>query len=156
MLNPIKHLKSILLIWLVLELLAFYGVAKLIGVLYAILLLLLLMFIGIFQFRRTGIARFKNMQEQLQKGQAIKPGKLPSISALISGILLVIPGFITAIIGLVLLIPRTNQWLLSWLMMKAMAGVATKTHTKKPDAGRVIDADDNTNGHEDDHYTHRD
>ena len=140
-----KYIKSILIAWLILELMVFYGVAKLTGIFYALLLLLLLMALGMFLFRRAGLSRFKTMQEQLQRGQPLDSQNMPSVSRLISGLLLVIPGFITSIIGLLLLIPQINRWLVNLIFKKALLRASPHQGTGPRASGRIIDLDTATN-----------
>jgi|GEM_PF-1406291 len=140
--KKIKHkLKILFFVWLIAELLAFYAVAKMIGILYTIVLLLLLMIGGMILLRKAGFDRFKTMQEKLNTGQPLDPAKMPNVTKIFSGLLLVIPGFISSLIGLALLIPNVSRGLFNWFIRWATRRPSTKTAEKNTSTGRVIDSD---------------
>ena len=82
---------------------------KTIGVLPTIMLIIITGVLGTYLAKQQGLAIIRNVQESLQRG--IMPGDalLDGICILIGGILLLTPGFVTDIIGILLLAPPTRK-----------------------------------------------
>ncbi len=144
------------LLWFVLELFAFFCVAEWIGFGWAILLLLLPMVFGGAIMRWQGMHLIRKMQRMQQAGQLahLGMGVLDGIAMAFAGILLIIPGFITTVIALLLLIPPFRMILMKPLWNKALrkfsAKAANTPHftqpshaetpkTPKTPSGRIID-----------------
>jgi UPF0716 protein FxsA len=65
--------------------------------------------IGAYLMKREGLRTIRNAQEQLRNGQIPGNSVLDGICILVGGILLVTPGFITDIAGLLLFFPPTRK-----------------------------------------------
>jgi UPF0716 protein FxsA len=92
------------------ELLAFLLVAWVIGFFPAIGLMLLTSLAGIFALRRLSggqLAQFRRVLRERQVGEAAVQGGGPLVA--LGGILLVLPGFITDLAGLGLLVPPLRR-----------------------------------------------
>lgn len=115
------------------EIACFVAVAGAIGVAKAVLLLLLCSILGGLMLKRVCVAQFAALRYQFIGGE--RPPAAFDVSALTSvgaAILLLVPGYITAVMGLALLVVPT-RWL--WLPFgKAWQGAARK-------APSVIDLD---------------
>ncbi len=98
----------LLILWPIAELFAAVEVARAIGVLETIVLLILSWPIGIWAIRRQGAAAWRRLTMTLAERRA--PGRelLDGALVLIGGLLLVVPGFLTDIVGLVLLFGPTR------------------------------------------------
>ena len=81
---------------------------NLIGVWPTIGLLLFTGVLGAYLAKRQGLETIKRAQEQLQYGQMPGEAILDGIRILAGGILLLTPGFISDILGLLLLIPPSK------------------------------------------------
>jgi UPF0716 protein FxsA len=93
------------------ELLAFILVAALIGWLWAIVLLVATSFVGILLLRRSGRDDLDRMRAALaQDGIRALHLETPGVAAVLGGILLIMPGFITDLLGAGLLLPRLRRW----------------------------------------------
>jgi len=110
--------RGFVIIWIVLELLVFVGVAKLIGVFPAILLIILSMIIGGAVMRIAGFNVAMRAQEKAARGEAPTSEMLQSAAIVMGGLFMMIPGFITSVIGLLLLIPVCREGLARWLLKK--------------------------------------
>jgi UPF0716 protein FxsA len=109
----IKLIAIGLLAWPAVEIVAFVCVAAAVGFANAVLLLLLMSFAGLFvlrhfsgdvtRFRAAGAAGIAAAAPLDRAGMA--PG--------LGGILLLIPGFVTSMLGLVMLFPVSRRWLLA-------------------------------------------
>lgn len=93
------------------EIAAFVLVASAIGVGSALLLLLVTSVAGAILLRRTGRKQWIRVSEAMNRGgMAAIELKGADVAAWIAGILLVVPGFITSILGLLLLLPGVPEW----------------------------------------------
>src|SRR3954447_19906426 len=94
------------------EIAVFLSVALAIGWLWTICLFLATTALGFAILRRSGrndVARFRNAYAQ--GGVRAIHLDSPGLGPIVSGILLVFPGFITDVLGLLLLLPPLRRWL---------------------------------------------
>ncbi len=98
----------LLVAWPVVELFVAIKVAESIGVLLTVLLLVIGWPLGIWLVRAEGRAAWRRLSEAVRAGRA--PGREVADGALImaGGSLLIIPGFITDVLGLLLLLAPTR------------------------------------------------
>ena len=98
----------LLILWPVAELFVAIKVAEAIGVLAMLALLVVSWPIGIWAIRSQGRAVMRRMSTAINEGRA--PGRevLNGALVLLGGALLIVPGFITDVFGLVLLLPPTR------------------------------------------------
>ncbi len=87
------------------ELAVLVEVAKQIGVLPAIVLLLVVSACGPWLVRRAGFATWRRLQERVRRSEV--PGRelVDGALLLVAGVLITVPGFITDAVGLLLLLP---------------------------------------------------
>lgn len=90
------------------ELWVIVQVAEGIGVLNAIGLLLLVSIAGAWLLKQQGMATWRRLQATLQRGEMPTNEVTDGAMILFGGALLLTPGFLTDIVGLVLLIPPTR------------------------------------------------
>ncbi|QED48904.1 FxsA family protein [Cytobacillus dafuensis] len=81
---------------------------KIIGVWPTIALILFTGFLGAYLAKKQGLETIRRVNEQLQNGQMPGDAILDGICILIGGILLLTPGFITDITGLLMLTSPTK------------------------------------------------
>jgi UPF0716 protein FxsA len=98
----------LLILWPVLELIVAIQVAHLIGVLDTIVLLILTWPIGSWALRSQGRAAWQRLSVAVSQGRRPAREVLDGALILAGGLLLIIPGFITDVIGAVLLLPPTR------------------------------------------------
>lgn len=93
------------LVLLVAELIVLVEVAKAIGVLNAIGLLIIVSLVGAALVKRAGLGILRRIDQQLEANQV--PGRelVDGFLVLVAGVLMFVPGFITAAVGLLLLLP---------------------------------------------------
>ena len=160
-----------ILIWIIFEVLIFIAIAKWLGIWVAILLVVIPMIIGGIMLRSVGMNNPQNMQKMQMK---MMSGGNPMLSMMkmmglmMGGVLLLIPGFITTFLAILLLLPFTRMSVATWLMKRRSlqsafaskmqgnpfqaAGFGQAANQKpkkadKPDSkakskGRTIDADE--------------
>lgn len=96
---------------------------RLLGGWQTLLLLLLMAVAGIYMAKREGTFIWREMSDDLSQGRLPAGKLLDGICVMIGGILLVVPGFLTDIVGLILLLPLTRplaKRLLLWILQERM------------------------------------
>lgn len=87
------------------EIYALIKVGSWLGVLPTIALLLLVSALGAVLVKREGLRVLRRMQEQVMAGNMPSNELLDGVCLLLAGLLLVVPGFVTDAVGLILLLP---------------------------------------------------
>ncbi|WP_145577525.1 FxsA family protein [Yersinia alsatica] len=98
------------------EISIFIKVAAVLGVLITLLLVILSSCVGISLVRNQGIKTFMQMQQKLAAGESPAAEMVKSVSLVLAGFLLLIPGFFTDFLGLLLLLPPIQKSLTLKLM----------------------------------------
>ena len=91
------------LVWI--EISLFIQVAHVMGVLMTMLLVIFTSCIGISLVKNQGMKNFMLMQQKLNAGESSAAEMIKSVSLVLAGFLLLLPGFFTDFIGLLLLLP---------------------------------------------------
>jgi UPF0716 protein FxsA len=130
----------LLLLWPVAELLVIVKVAEAIGILLTLVLLFAGWPLGMLAIRSEGRAVWRRMAAALEHGRV--PGRevLDGALVLIGGTLLMIPGFITDAIGILLLLPPFRIPLRHLLARNFRSPVVTQT-IRFTSRGRDYDVD---------------
>ncbi len=98
------------------EISIFIKVAAVLGVFVTLLLVILSSCVGISLVRNQGIKTFIQMQQKLAAGESPAAEMVKSVSLILAGFLLLIPGFFTDFLGLLLLLPPIQKSLTLKLM----------------------------------------
>ncbi len=105
------------------ELFVLIQVGQLIGAWYTIGILVLVSVAGTFLVKREGLGVLRRAQAQLRAGQVPGAELVDGVMILVGGALLVTPGFLTDILGILLLLPPVRGVLravaLRWLARRA-------------------------------------
>jgi UPF0716 protein FxsA len=123
-----------------------------IGALPTILLLILSGMFGMFLLRHQGLVTLAKFQRDMQAGQRPAQSLLEGTLMLFSGLLFIIPGFFSDILGLLLLLPPTRYLLVKALLKRGMVSASATgfqyTQTSRSAStdieGEVIRRDDST------------
>jgi UPF0716 protein FxsA len=83
--------------------------------------------LGAWVARREGVRVLREWQAAVVRGEMPREGVTSSLLVLVGGVLLIAPGFLTDILGLLLLIPPTRRLVASWLA--AWAQKRLEAHT---------------------------
>ena len=100
-----------------------------IGTLPTIALLLLVPFFGVRVVKREGLGALRRLQQAVANRELPGPPLLDAAIILVAGICLMVPGFITDAIGLLLLVPPVRRFFraaLRWLLFRRVAGTTIK------------------------------
>jgi UPF0716 protein FxsA len=150
-----------LVVTLVAEVVVFVIVGKLIGFGFAVLILLALMVLGAVLLRQEGLRAWRRYQSVAAAGERPGPHLTRSLVGLLGALFLLMPGFITAVLGLALFVPpiRTlasrgltvlaGRQLASAAMgdlfgprlVKVRAGRPTRANTNRAGAGVTTDTE---------------
>lgn len=98
-----------ILLLAVVEIAVFVLVAKLIGWLVAFLLLVLLSFAGMVVLAREGRRGWRRVREAARGGGPVGRQAAEGIAGAVGGLLLFIPGFLTGVVGALLLLPPVRR-----------------------------------------------
>lgn len=129
--------------YILLEIAVFILVGDAIGVLPTLGLILLSGFVGVVLMRVQGFGVIARMRSEQAAGHV--PGRevLHGFMILLAGILLLLPGFVTDIIGLLLFVPAVRDG--AWNLIKNRLTVVTNVRGfrgRRAPADRVLDLDD--------------
>ncbi len=106
----------------ILEIVGFIQVGDWIGAGPTIGLLLLSAMLGVFLVRHRGLASLTRAQTAAAQGQAPIGAVLDGFCEVAAGILLIIPGFLSDLFGLILLIRPLRRVVGRWLLARMAAG----------------------------------
>ncbi len=113
----------------VLELYLLIKVGRLIGAWETVAILLAVSFAGAWLVRHQGFSILSRIQGELAFGRLPAAELLDGFLVLVGGILLLTPGFLTDLLGLVFLVPAgrylLKQYLQRWLERRLSKGVIT-------------------------------
>lgn len=134
-------IKSLFFLLPLLEIAGFIFVGSWIGVLPTLLLIVFTTLIGLLVLRTQGFVILMQMQRKLNAGEHPSTEVFHGVLLMFAGFLLFLPGFITDIVGLFLLIPPIRSLILHWLVKVGVVLPGPKT-------GRTIEGEWR---HEDNH-----
>jgi UPF0716 protein FxsA len=119
----VLYLIAALLLLPIVELWAFVAVAGAIGLGWAVLLMVALSVLGVVLIRSEGLAVWRRANNELAAGRMPARSIVDGAMVLLGGCLLIVPGFVTAAVGLLLLLPPTRAALrplvLRWMGRRA-------------------------------------
>lgn len=92
------------------EIATFIIVGNWLGVINTLLLILLTSIVGIYVAKKQGVQSFQNMNQSIANGNPPGDAMIDTFLIFIGGILLLIPGFLTDLLGFSLLFPITRRW----------------------------------------------
>lgn len=100
------------------EAVIFVHVASAIGVLTTLFLVVLTSCIGVSLVKNQGVKNIASMQKKLAMGEVPAAEMVKSVSLILAGILLLLPGFFTDFLGLLLLLPPLQSVLVTKLISR--------------------------------------
>ena len=105
----------------ILEMVVLIKVGGVIGALNAVGLVIVSALAGIEVMRRQGFRNALTLREKMAAGELPAVEVVESLAIMLGGVLMIIPGFITDLSGIFLLIPPVRQLLINrWLKMNKM------------------------------------
>jgi UPF0716 protein FxsA len=117
----------LLILWPVAEVFVVIKVAEAIGALDTIVLLILGWPLGVWALRTEGAAAWRRLTAAVAARRTPTKEVLDGVLILLGGLLLIIPGFITDALGIVLLLPPTRVAARTLLARNLQSRVVTRT-----------------------------
>jgi UPF0716 protein FxsA len=129
------------------ELYVLMSVGDSIGAGNTILLVIVTAFIGSYLLKQQGLSTLQKVQNSAAQGNNPSFEMLEGVVIMVSGVLLLTPGFITDSIGLLGLMPWSRGFFLTHFLHKNAARVFTTDNTQKPrQKQKTMDGDDTIEG----------
>ncbi len=113
-----KYLFLVFLLVPILEIYLLIQVGSVIGALWTVTLVVLTAFVGAYLLRLQGFATLQRARESLARGELPAGSLLEGAILLVSGALLLTPGFFTDAVGFICLVPAARQRVAAWLMSR--------------------------------------
>jgi UPF0716 protein FxsA len=121
-----RYLAILIIVMPIIEIYLFMQMGNWIGYLPSVGLLVLMALLGTYLLRTQSVQTFQQLQQTLRQGDLPTATLLEAILLLLSGVLLLAPGFFTDILGFLCLLPPTRRFLvviiihyiLPWLMRR--------------------------------------
>jgi UPF0716 protein FxsA len=111
------------------ELGVFVEVGRWIGYWPALGILIGVSVLGVWIVKRQGTGVLRRMRAQLAAGQVPTLELIDGVLLLAAGVLLILPGFVSDLVGLVLLVPVARRVPGGWIRRRAVVRVATGVGT---------------------------
>ncbi|MWP47908.1 FxsA family protein [Gilliamella sp. Pas-s27] len=108
----------IFFVYVYFEISFFIVVANSIGVFLSLVCIIATSILGFSLVKTQGVKNFSIMKQKIANNQNPKDEIIKSVALLFSGFLLLIPGFLTDILGAVLLIPNVQEHIVRFLVRK--------------------------------------
>lgn len=103
-------------LYVYIEISIFIQVAHVFGVLMSLILIIFTSVIGMSLVRNQGFKNLLLMQKKMQAGESPAAEMVKSVSLILAGLLLLLPGFFTDFLGLLVLLPPVQKLLTLRLM----------------------------------------
>ena len=136
-----KYFLLIFLLLPIIEIYFFVQIGNEIGAVYTILFTLLTAFTGLATIKYQGVSSFIQARQSLSNTSNPGIEILSNLALLFSGILLLIPGFFTDFLGIILLFPMIRVFLIKFLVKKAFSGFKKKSNPNPNTNKDYIDID---------------
>ena len=115
------------------EIATFVWVGSRIGVGMTLLLVVIGVVVGLWLVRRQGFATAGRVQAMIARGESPAQGMLEGMALLAAGLLFVLPGFVTDIAAVLLLIPPLRRWVIRLYLKRAGVDTTVTYHPPSPD-----------------------
>lgn len=100
------------------EVSCFIAVANTIGVFLALICIIATSILGFSLVKTQGLKNLSIMQQKIANNQSPKNELIKSVALLFAGFFLLIPGFLTDILGAILLIPNVQEHIVKFIVRK--------------------------------------
>lgn len=143
---------SVLLAWPLAEIAGFVVVGRALGLWWTLGLVIMTGLLGVFLMRQQGLHLLKKLSRESQQGQVPASSVIDGAMIVVAGILLLLPGFVTDIVGIALFIPFVRRFLWSMIGKRVVVvGTRGRGGFSRPSggpretsntAGKVVDLDE--------------
>ncbi|OCG75012.1 FxsA family protein [Gilliamella sp. Occ4-3] len=105
-------------IYVYFEISVFIAVANSIGIFLALICIIATSILGFSLVKTQGLKNLSIMQQKIANNQSYKNEVIRSVALLFAGFFLLIPGFLTDILGAILLIPHVQDHIVEFIVRK--------------------------------------
>jgi len=126
--NPLKILIILFISIPVIEIYLLIKVGSVIGAIPTILMIIATAILGATLLRMQGISTYQRVQSTMQRGEIPAIEMMEGLILLVSGALLLTPGFFTDAIGFVALIPPARRAFIVWALKHSNIMQSTQFH----------------------------
>lgn len=123
------------------EIAVFIWVGEILGVLPTILLTILTAMAGTIMLRHQGLSLLTRMQQELDGGRAPGNEVMQGAMIVLASILLLIPGFVTDVIGLLLFVPPVREALAQFIIARSNVVIMDGGSVRRGGGDPVVDLD---------------
>ncbi|WP_051228608.1 FxsA family protein [Pleomorphomonas oryzae] len=134
------YLPFLLIAWPIAEIATLIWVGGHLGVINTVGLVLLAAFGGLALFRYIGFGLLRRVQTELSAGRMPTGTLLEGLIVLIAGVLLILPGFLSDVLALLLLFAPVRRLIIA--AIAARLTVSTASSGRRPSTDGVVDLDD--------------
>ena len=134
-----RKIKNLLLITLVIDLLILIKLGNWIGFLDVIILVISTSILGVYWAKLEGMKVISNLNSNLQVGSMPTDKIIDSVLIFAGGILLLIPGILTDLIALCLIISFTRKLFRKYVKSQIKSTIETKVQKSSVKIDNVID-----------------
>jgi UPF0716 protein FxsA len=114
---PLALIPLLLLLLPAIEIAVFIYVGQAIGVGKVLALVFLSAILGALLVRHQGLSALRTINRDIRQGQPPAQGLVDGVMIVIGGILLIIPGFVSDVVGLLLMVPPVRRGL--WSLIRS-------------------------------------
>ena len=114
--SPLKLLIALFITIPIIEIFLLIKVGSIIGAIPTILIIILTAVTGVYLLKAQGISTLNRVQGSLQRGEIPAIEMMEGLVLLISGALLLTPGFFTDALGFMALVPPIRQAFVVWAL----------------------------------------
>ncbi|WP_175868426.1 FxsA family protein [Bartonella gabonensis] len=122
---------------LLIEIAGFIFVGQEIGILATLSLVVLTTIGGVILLRIQGISLLKNIQSEFIQGRTLENNIIDNAFIMFSAILLIFPGFVTDLLGILLLIKPIRS--ITWHFFSSFKNTMNPNTKRKNDSEKIID-----------------
>jgi UPF0716 protein FxsA len=138
--KPVSIIKFLFFIWPLAEIAVLIWVGGLIGVGWTLLLIIASSMLGVALMRNHGFKAMREFSQNARMGRAEPSDVFEGSFIFIGGFLLIIPGFITSVIGLLCIIPIIRRAIAKWMIL-AIAQKNVSTTSRRVIEGKFKEKD---------------
>lgn len=135
------YLPLLLIAWPIAEIATLVWVGGYLGVINTVGLVLLAAFGGLALFRYTGFGLLRRVQTELSAGRMPTGTLLEGLVVLIAGILLILPGFLSDVLALLLLFAPVRRLIIAVVASRLTVSTATSSNRRPMEDG-IVDLDE--------------
>lgn len=112
------YLLLILFVYVYIEISIFVAIANTIGVFLALICIITTSIIGLSIIKSQGLKNFTLLQKKMSNNENPTNELIKNVSLLIAGFLFLIPGFLTDFLGIMLLLPFVQHYIIKKIIPK--------------------------------------